>query len=310
MRYWRGLWLACSIALGLGAGAITAAHAAGTDGLVPVPPLSGRIVDQTATLTSEQTAALNAKLAAFEAQAGPQIVIVLVPDTAPEDITDFTQRLGDAWKLGRHDVGDGLLIVVAKNAHRIRLAPAKALEGAIPDLIARRIIDDDLAPAFRQNDYAGGFNRAIDAIEARLRGEPLPPPVRQTHAVASPGFDLQSIATIFFIGVPVLGALLTAMLGRKLGSVVTAGGVGTVAWLVSASVLAGVGAGVVALIFVGLLGIGSARRGGLPVVWGGGLGGGGGFGGRGGFGGGGGGGDNFRSGGGGDFGGGGASGGW
>ena len=291
-----------ALLLGLGLLLSGTAHATDAAGLVPVPPLSGRIIDQTSTLTGAQAAALDSKLAALEAQAGPQIVIVMVPDTAPEDITDFTQRLGDAWKLGRRDVGDGLLIVVAKTPHRIRIAPAKALEGAIPDLMARRIIDEDMAPAFRQNDYAGGFNRAIDAIEARLRGEALPPPVRQTHPGASDDMDWQGIATLFFVGVPVLGAVLTAVFGRKFGSVLTAGGVGAAAWLVSASVLAGIGAGVVALILVGLIGVGSAGRGGMPVIWGGGFGGGG-F--RGGGGGGG-----FRSGGGGDFGGGGASGNW
>ncbi|MBV8604940.1 MAG: TPM domain-containing protein [Pelomonas sp.] len=299
---WRTLLVVASFGLLAGAPAARAADAA----LQAVPALSGRVIDQTATLSDAQRAALDAKLAAFEAQSGPQIVVVMVADTAPEDLVDFTQRLGDAWKIGRRDVGDGLLIVVAKNTHDIRIAPAKALEGAIPDLIARRIIDEDMAPAFRQDDYAGGFNRAIDAVEARLRGEPLPPPVRQTHRVgASDDGGWQGIATLFFVGVPVLGALLTAVFGRKLGSVVTAGGVGALAWLVSASVLAGVGAGLAALVLVGVLGVGSARRGGLPIVWGGG-----GFGGGGGGGGFGGGGGGFGSGGGGDFGGGGASGKW
>ena len=81
--------------------------------LRPVPPLSGRVIDSTGTLSAPQRQALEAKLAAFEQEAGPQIVILMLAGTAPEDITDYTQRVGDAWKLGRREVGDGVLIVVA-----------------------------------------------------------------------------------------------------------------------------------------------------------------------------------------------------
>ncbi|WP_083440564.1 TPM domain-containing protein [Aquincola tertiaricarbonis] len=282
--------------------------------LVPVPALSGRVIDQTGTLTPEQAAALDAKLAGFEAQQGPQIVVVIVPTTQPEDITDFTQRLGDAWKIGRREVGDGLLLVVAKNDRKVRIAPAKALEGAVPDLAARQIIERTIVPAFRANDYAGGLQAAVDALIARIRGENLPAPEAAPagRGDAQPGPQWEELMLFFFIGVPVVGAVLTGVLGRKLGSVVTAGAAGGLGWLLSASLLMGGAVAVVSLVLVGLLGVGSAgrragglRRGGRagipPIIFGGG-----GFGGgSGGFGGGG-----FSSGGGGDFGGGGASGDW
>ncbi len=270
--------------------------------LVPVPELTARVIDRTGTLGPEQTAALEARLAAFESEVGSQLVILMVPATAPEDIADYTQRVGDAWKIGRADVGDGLLIVVAKNERRLRIAPAKALEGAVPDLAAKQIIDRYLTPAFRANDYAGGLSAAVDALAARIRGEALPAPGAR-GAPSQPGAQWQDLALFFLLAVPVVGGVLTAVLGRKLGSLATGAGAGGLAWLASASLLIGGVAAVVALLLVGVLGVGSARRGGRggvipPVIWGGG--GGGGWGGGGGF----------SSGGGGNFGGGGASGGW
>ena len=279
--------------------------------VLPVPPLSGRVIDQTATLTPTQAGALDAKLAALEQQNGTQMVIVIVPTTKPEDIADYTQRLGDAWKIGRREVGDGLLIVVAKEDRRVRIAPAKTLEGAVPDLAAKQIIDNAITPAFKAGDFAGGLNQAVDQLAARVRGEGLPAPSPgTTKAGAKPGLQLDELALFFFIGVPVLGAVLTGVLGRKLGALATGGAAGALGWWLTASLLLAGAAGVVALILVGIIGLGSAGRGlsrsGGPVIWGGG---GGGFGG-GGFGRGGGGGGGFSSGGGGDFGGGGSSGSW
>lgn len=281
--------------------------------VLAVPALSARVIDQTGTLDAAALGALEAKLAAFEAQAGPQIVVLLVPSTAPEDIASFVQRLGDTWKVGRREVGDGLLVVVAKNDRKVWIAPAKALEGAVPDLAARQIIQNQITPAFKRNDFAGGLNAGVDALMARIRGEALPAPTAQAARGKSSGLGLglglEALAMFFFVGVPVIGGLLTAVMGRKLGSVVTAAGTGTAAGWLGGSLLIGGIAGVVALVMVGLLGIGAAGRhggrGGLlgvpPVLFGGG--------GRGGWGGGGSGGG-FSSGGGGNFGGGGAGGSW
>lgn len=278
----------------------------------PLPPLSARVIDQTGTLDAAQRAALEEKLAAFERDAGPQIAVLIVPTTQPEDITDFTQRVGDAWKIGRRDIGDGLLVVVAKDDRRVRIAPAKALEGAVPDLAARQIIDQQMAPAFRQGDYAGGLNRGLDALMARVRGEHLPPPAARGGSSGT-GIDWGTLGLFLFVGVPLVGGVLSSMLGRKLGALVTAGGTGAVAWVTAGSVLVAAVAGVLALVLIGVMGVGAARssrvgglrRGGFvpPVIWGGG-----GFGG--GIGGGSIGGGGFSSGGGGNFGGGGASGQW
>ncbi|HET9643106.1 MAG TPA: TPM domain-containing protein [Burkholderiaceae bacterium] len=296
---------------GLAVALLLAFGSARAEDLVSVPPLTAHVLDETATLTEAQRTQLESKLADFERQSGPQIVVLMVPTTQPEDITDYTQRVGDAWKIGRRDVGDGLLIVVAKNDRRVRIAPAKALEGAVPDLAARQIIDRAVTPAFKAGNFAGGLNAAVDQIIARIRGEQLPGPEQRTQTARDGGVDWQDLALFFFVGVPVVGAVLTAMMGRKFGSLMTAIGVGGAAWALSTSLLLSIVAGIVALLLVGVLGIGAGgssrfggRRGfgGPPIIWGGGWGGrGGGFGG---------GGSGFRSGGGGDFGGGGSSGSW
>jgi len=307
MRRWRNRWLAT-----LGSCLALLAAGACAQDVLPVPPLSDRVIDQTATLSDAQRGALVAKLAALEQHSGSQLVVLLVPTTLPEDIAAYAQRVADQWKIGRREVGDGVLVVVAKNDRKVRIEVAKALEGAIPDLAARRIIDAQITPAFRAGDFAGGLNAAVDQLAARIQGEALPAPKsRSQQGSRGGGMGWDSLAMLFFIGVPIIGAVLTGLFGRKLGSLVTGGAAGALGWWFTASALLAGLAGVMALILVGVLGFGSARRGGPfgmgsggPVIWGGG--GGGGWGGGGGGGGGGG----FSSGGGGDFGGGGASGDW
>ncbi len=280
-----------------------------------VPALTAHVMDSTGTLNAAQRQALEAKLTAFEQASGAQVVMLLLPSTQPEDIAAYAQRVGDSWKIGRKDVGDGLLLVVAKNDRTVRIETTKTLEGAIPDLAARQIIDSAITPRFRQGDFAGGLDAAADQIMARIRGENLPAPeAPRSTPRGSQGFDWTSLAVFLFFAVPIGGRLLSSLLGRKLGSLATGGAVGVLAWLFTSSlVVDGVAtlAGAVLALVTSLGGL--ARSGGLGGLggmgsphgrgsWGGG---GGGFGGGGGGGGG-----SFGSGGGGNFGGGGASGGW
>ncbi len=278
--------------------------------VVPVPVLTGRVIDQTATLTPVQAEALSSKLAAIEKERGAQIVILIVPTARPEDIASFAQRVASNWKLGRKEVGDGLLLTVAKNDRDVNIQVAATLQGAIPDVTAGRIIREQILPAFKAGDFAGGLNSAVDRLGALVAGEKLPAPTAQPGAGARRGgshaFNWQDLALFLFVGVPILGRILSSVMGRKLGAVATGVGVGAIGWFLTASLLVAAGAGIVALFVVGVMGLGGGRGGfgGGPIIWGGG---GGGFGG-GGFGGGSSGG--FGSGGGGNFDGGGASGRW
>lgn len=274
--------------------------------LQPVPTLTARLIDQTHTLSSAQAQAIEQRLQGIETQSGSQVVVLIVPTTAPEDIAAYAHRVASTWKIGRKDVGDGLLLLVAKDDRRMRLEVARALEGAIPDLAASRIIDHQMAPAFRRNDYAGGILAALDQVAARIAGEALPPPTAAPRtASAERGADWESLAIFLFVGVMVVGPVLRRILGNKLGALAMGGGTGFLAYVLTSSLLLAGGAGVVALLITLLSNARGGGRGG-PFIGGGGFGGGlgGGFGG-GGFGGGG-----FSSGGGGSFGGGGASGSW
>ena len=288
---------------------------AGAQALVPVPPITARVMDQTGTLAPSDVAALELQLQSFEQQRGTQIVVLVLPSTAPEDIADFTQRLGDAWKIGRREVGDGLLLVVALNDRRLRIAPAKSLEGAVPDLAAQRIIDQVITPAFRQGDVAGGLRQGLRHLQARIEGEALPLPQAGAQGGQPPGaakVDWLNLAVLLLVALPAVAGVLRRVLGQRLGALGTGGVVGVVVWSMTGLLwLAGIAAmlGLMSALFMQALPSAAVRRsqsrgrGGDFSGWGGG-----GRGHSGGWGGSGGGG--FSSGGGGDFGGGGASGRW
>jgi uncharacterized protein len=301
-----------AVLLGVAAWAGLVATAAAQD-LLPVPALTARVIDQTATLGEAERAELDAKLAAFEQRKGSQMAVLMVPTTAPEDIASFANRVGNAWKIGRRDVGDGILVIVAKDDRRMRIEVAKALEGAVPDLAAIRIIDEEMKPRFRNNDFAGGLNAAVARLIGLVDGEALPEPSQGGAGTGDGGIDWENLAIFLFIGVFVAAPILRSIAGKKLGSVLMGGGIGVVAFLITTSVVIAVLAGMAAFMvsLFAAVAASSPRLGSRGGRSGGSVGG---FGGWGGGGGGGwssgGGGGGFSSGGGGDFGGGGASGDW
>ena len=274
--------------------------------LVPVPAYRAHVTDTAGALAEADRAALERQLADFETRRGTQIGVLLVPSTAPEDIADYSQRVADAWKLGRAGVGDGLLIVVAVQDRRVRIAPFKALEGAIPDVLAKRIIDQQIVPAFRRGDYAGGLREALAQLQAHITGEALPEPAPPRPQIDE--FDIVEAAMLLLVAVPLVTNVLRQILGQRLGSFAGAAAASFLVWQITERAWMALLAGLIGF-FVGMF-----TR--VPLVshghsggWGGPGGGwgGGGFGdGGGGIGGGGG----ASSGGGGDGGGGGASGGW
>jgi len=236
--------------------------------------------------------------------------VLMVPSTQPEDIASFANRVANTWKIGRREVGDGVLVIVAKTDRSLRIEVAKTLEGAIPDLAAKHIIDQAITPRFKQGDFAGGLNAGIDQLVARVHGEALPA-VRddaRAHGIGKPDFQWFDLLIFMVFALPIGAAVARSVFGRKLGALATGLGVGGIALVVTASAWIAGFASVVALIYALVAGF-SAAGGGRGLRSGGaGFGAGGGWGrGGGGWGGGGGG---FSSGGGGDFGGGGASGKW
>jgi uncharacterized protein len=270
--------------------------------LVPVPQLTGHVVDTIALLDAQQRQTLETKLVALESLSGSQVVVLIVATTQPEDIVGFSNRVGNVWKIGRKAIGDGLLVVVAKDDRKLRIEVSKTLEGAIPDLAAKQIIDTSITPHFKQGDYAGGLDAGLDQIAALIKGESLPtPPQSDLDTAWLDGFDWQELIAFVLFGVFFGGSIFRRIFGNKLGSAVTGTVVGVLVNLLSGSIVFAVMAGFVAMIFVLI----SSAGGAFPGWRGGGFGsGGGGWSSGSGSGGG------FSSGGGGDFGGGGASGDW
>ena len=263
---------------------------------VAVPPLTARVTDLTGTLTPEQRSALEQKLAAFEARKGSQVGVLIVPSTQPEEIEQYSIRAVEAWKLGRKGIDDGALLLVAKDDKRMRIEVGRGLEGAVPDIYAKRIIADTITPHFKLGDFHGGIDAGVTQLLGLIDGEPLPEPDRAWKGDAE---GLQAVLPLLLIIAVVGGSILRRLLGRLPGALATGGLVGVIAWMIAGLLAIGVVAGIIGFVIALMGGTSgrwaSGRRGGVL--------GGGGFG-RGGFGGGG------FGGGGGSFGGGGASGRW
>ena len=182
---------------------------------IAVPPLKARVTDLSATLTSDQRAALEQKLAALEARKGSQVAVLLVPTTQPETVEQYAIRVFDQWKLGRKGMDDGVLLVVAKNDRRLRIEVGYGLEGAIPDAIAKRVIDEDIVPLFKQGNFYGGISAGTDRVSKLIEGESMPPP-RRTAAPGS-GWSTETLF-IGFIILAMASQLLHSLLGRFLGA--------------------------------------------------------------------------------------------
>jgi uncharacterized protein len=136
--------------------------------LQTIPDYHAHVTDTAHVLSAADRVAIEKQLTDFETQHGSQLGVLIVPSTGQEDITDYTQRVADHWKLGRQGVGDGLLVVVAVNDRRVRIAPYRALEPAVPDVLAKRIIDTKMVPAFRQGDYAGGLRESLQSLQTAI----------------------------------------------------------------------------------------------------------------------------------------------
>jgi uncharacterized protein len=280
------------------------AFATGAADFVPVPKLTARVIDQTATLKAPEREALEAKLAAFEQARGSQVAVLLVPAIGHETIEEFAGRVTDEWKLGRAGVDDGVLFVVAKEERKLRIHTGRGTQGTLTDALSKRIVSDIVAPRFRAGDFAGGIDAGVDAIMKAIEGEDLPlPPARGSQRAPDTMGSFSNLLVLALFVVPFVAMVLRGIFGRFFGATITSGIAGVAAWIILGSLIVGIVAAVFAFIFTLASGAGrGVSRGG----WGGHIpggagswGGGGGFGDGGGF-----------SGGGGGFDGGGASGSW
>lgn len=208
---------------------------------VPVPPVKARVTDLTGTLSAEQKGELESRIAAYEARRGSQIAVLMLPTTKPEEIEQYSIRVAEAWKIGRKGVDDGLILVVAKDDRRLRVEVGYGLEGAIPDSVAKRVIDERITPRFRDGDYYGGVRDGVDQLIRLAEGEKLPAAIaRSGQSFSNDMFHPAYIFMAVLIAM-VAGTILKAILGRFPGSLATGASLGAIAW-----VMFGVGAAVLA----------------------------------------------------------------
>jgi uncharacterized protein len=249
---------------------------------VAVPPLQARVTDLTGTLKPDEKAGLESRLSAFEAEKGSQIAILLVPTTEPETIEQYSIRVVDAWKLGRKGIDDGVLILLAKQDRTVRIEVGRGLEGAIPDAVANRIVEDVMIPFFKQGDFYGGLSEGIDSLFALIRGEPLPEPA---GGEGIPDENLGGIFGLSILGGIFGGRILRFLFGPLLGGLIAGAGAGLLVALFGLPILFSlfVGFFVFMAVFGGIGRVGPGGWYGGPGGFGGSSGGGGFRGGGGGF---------------------------
>ena len=171
--------------------------------LTPVPPLQSRVTDLIGMLTPDQRQSLENTLKEYEAAKGSQIVVLLVNSTEPETIEQYSIRVVDTWKPGRKNIDDGVLLLVAKNnppgLNRLRIESGRGTEGVLTDIQAKRILQDVIAPYFRQNDFYGGLSAGVSAIIATLNQETFAAPAEKTGEQSGGGSWLFILVMLVFI---------------------------------------------------------------------------------------------------------------
>jgi len=142
-----------------------------------VPFLTGRVNDLADILPAESEARVEARLARLESEEGSQVAVLTIPSLEGEVLEDYSLRVAETWELGRGEFDDGALLLIASEDRKMRLEVGYGLEPTITDLASRRVLDDVMAPYFRQGDFGGGVEAAVDVIAGLIEGEDaLPPP--------------------------------------------------------------------------------------------------------------------------------------
>jgi len=158
-----------------------------------VPPLAARVTDQAGVLSSATRGRLEETLRALEARTGAQVAVLVLPSLDGESLEAYSVKVAQTWGLGRKGVDDGVLFLVAKNDRKMRIEVGYGLEARLTDALTRRILDGEVRPRFRQNDFDGGIEAGVDAIASAIEGRPLPAPPPSS----SRGKDSDIVARLF-----------------------------------------------------------------------------------------------------------------
>ena len=218
--------------------------------LVPVPPLTAPVMDTAEMMQPAQRQALNQHLLNFSQQKGSQIIVLTVPVIKPETPFDYATRVMDTWKPGRKGIDDGVLLLLVRDEHETFLAVGRGLEGVIPDIYAKQILDETLSPQLQQGHTDQGIEQAVNQIEKLINGEKLPP-AKSTTSINQNQNPLQYSFAILAI-ITLIGPILKNIFGRILGSGLIGFGVACFGWFIGwgllASLAMALGAGILAFV--------------------------------------------------------------
>lgn len=192
------------------------------------PPLSGRVVDQANIIPDDREAAMTQQLEQLQRATSRQLVVVTVSSLEGFMIEDYGYRLGREWGIGQTEANNGVLLIVAPNERRVRIEVGYGLEGILTDALSSRIINEQIVPRFRENDYPGGIEVGTAALVSQLAAPPEAAEQRALEAErASRQRDFDSgesgggeagfviIILLVIFGIPILGAVAQAVGGRR-----------------------------------------------------------------------------------------------
>lgn len=192
-----GAALALALAVAWAAGLVFA------DVAIPPPP-AHYFNDGAGLVSADDAARLDAKLRAFDEQTSTQIVAAIFPELPEPSLEDFTVRTAQAWRVGRKKLDNGAVLFVFVKDRRSRIEVGYGLEGALPDAVCKDILEERLAPAFRQGEYARGLDGAIDAMIAATRGEYKAAPRSAAPSRGIPQGCVTALVLLLFFGFPLL----------------------------------------------------------------------------------------------------------
>jgi len=218
-------------------------------GEVAVPALSSPVTDLTNTLSVGEAQQMKNDLLQYDQQTSNQIAVLIIPTTKPEDSASYSVKVFDQWKLGKKGVDNGVLLLVAKDDHEIRITVGRGLEGSLTDVASRRIIRDVMAPRFREGNYVGGINDGLERIKKVIGGDTSYTDSSPLHDAQQRQRDTQIPWPVIVFAAFAVGHMLRAMFGRFLGASITGVLVGVLLWLFVGMLVMSLLGGIAAFIF-------------------------------------------------------------
>lgn len=222
--------------------------------LAPIPAFGSYVVDQVRLLSHRERSSLERELGRFARQKGSQVAVLIVESTRPESAESYGIRVLEEWKLGRKGLDDGILLLIVTGERTVRMEVGYGLEETISDAEAKRIIEERILPFFKTGQFFSGISIGIEAILAKISGEPLPPLKRHPEPKAA---QTSNRIPLLLAALLVLLLVIGSLFGPLLGPLLAAGTGGIAGWALFGSfwlsLLCAVLGAILAFLFAGSL---------------------------------------------------------